>query len=155
MRLYILRHGHSPSLAEAGVKTDPERPISARGRAAVRAAALHLNAQGARPRLALTSPLKRAIQTSEEVLAALKPAPPLKVYEPLSNRVSGLELFQAVARDHGAQPEVLLVGHQPQLGELALRLTGEAVELDPGGLVALEADRSGASARLLWSKSPE
>ena len=36
MRWYLLRHGHSPSAAAAGVATDFDRPLSDGGRDAVR-----------------------------------------------------------------------------------------------------------------------
>ena len=47
----------------------------------------------------------------------------------------------------------MAVGHQPQLGEMLAFLTGEIVELRPGGVVALATDGKG-KAGLLWSKNP-
>ncbi len=50
-------------------------------------------------------------------------------------------------------PEGLIVGHQPQLGELIASLTGSSVLLKPGGIASIETN-AGAHAALLWSQNP-
>lgn len=152
LKLYILRHGDAPSALEAGVRTDAERPLSKAGRENVRRAAQALNRHGAAPGVVLTSPLTRARQTAEEAAAILTSRPRVSVYEPLSNRISGGELLERLLQDRPGSGELLIVGHQPQLGELAHRLTGVALPLPPAGLVAVEI--RGAESRLLWNQEP-
>ncbi|MBI4423791.1 MAG: histidine phosphatase family protein [Elusimicrobia bacterium] len=149
---YVLRHGQSPSLSEAGVRHDAERPLSEHGREDVRAAARELAARGAALVVILHSPLKRAAQTAAEAGAILRPAHGVKAFEPLSNQVTGEMLYSYLQREY-EDAEFLAVGHQPQLGELVAYLTGQVVEIRPGGLVALAADGKG-KATLLWSINP-
>lgn len=152
LKLYILRHGDAPSALEAGVRSDAERPLSSAGRQNVRRAAETLNRRGAGPRVILTSPLTRARQTAEEAAAVLASRPRIAVYEPLANRVSGGELLERILEDRPASGELLIVGHQPQLGELAHRLAGAPLPLSPAGLIAVEI--RGTESRLLWNQEP-
>jgi phosphohistidine phosphatase len=151
-RLYVMRHGHSPSPREAGVNSDFERPLSEAGRRAVKAAAEHLAAKGGTPLIILHSPLLRAAQTAAAAAAVLKPASGLEVFQPLKNELPAAELTAELKQRCSGFTEVLAVGHQPQLGELVAFLTGMLTELRPGGMAAL--DMSGASPRLLWSRNP-
>jgi len=153
MRWYLLRHGHSPSAAAAGVATDFDRPLSDGGRDDVRKVARLLAARGARPDLILHSPLQRAAQTALEAAAVLKPAQGLEAFPPLANE-AGPEELAAALRDRGRGcSELLIVGHQPQLGELVLVLSHTVCSLPPGGAAALEPNSDG-SAALLWSCGP-
>lgn len=152
MRLYLLRHGHSPSAAEARVSTDAERPLSARGREDAARAAKDLLKRGGKPSVILHSPLKRAVETAAAAAEALKPKGGTTVFLPLSNALPAEELYAAL-QPALAQGEVLAVGHQPQLGELACHLCGQIFDLMPAGLIALEIDGGGA-AKLLWSRNP-
>lgn len=153
MKLYLLRHGKSPSPLEAGVKTDAERPLSHDGRDDARKAARFLLAQGAKPEIILSSPLRRALQTAHEAAQVLK-GPEPRIYDPLSNQISGTELLRKVCAEEGRpNREVLLVGHQPQLGDLASFLTSRMYDLKPAGLIALESERSGGG-KLLWWANP-
>ncbi|OGR57411.1 MAG: phosphohistidine phosphatase SixA [Elusimicrobia bacterium GWA2_69_24] len=152
MKLYVLRHGKSPSSAEARVTSDFDRPLAAEGRDAVRKAASFLAAKGARPALILASPLVRAQQTAVEAAGRLVPKPAVRTYPPLENQMSGMDLFRHLSEEE-LPPEVILVGHQPQLGDLASYLTGKYFSLKPGGLIAVQTDGKG-KAELLWSANP-
>jgi phosphohistidine phosphatase len=154
MKLYLLRHGRSPSAAEAGVAKDFDRPLSDAGRADVRKAARHLGERGARPVLILHSPLRRAAQTAQEAAAVLQPAPGLEAFAPLTGGLSTEELAKRLRQRCRALSEVVAVGHQPQLGELAAFLSKAIFNLKPAGLVALEAKDDG-SASFLWAVNPE
>ncbi len=154
MRWYLLRHGHSPSAAAAGVATDFDRPLSDGGREDVRKVARLLAARGARPDLILHSPLQRAAQTALEAAAVLKPAQGLEAFPPLANE-AGPEELAAALRDRGRGcSELLIVGHQPQLGELVAVLSKAVFSLRPAGLVALEL-KDDAPASFLWAANPE
>jgi phosphohistidine phosphatase len=154
MRLYLLRHGKAPSAAVAGVAKDFDRPLSDAGRADVRKAARHLAKRGARPALILHSPLKRAAETATEAAAVLKPARGLEPFKPLSNEISAEDLAERLRQRCQGLPEVLAVGHQPQLGELVAVLSKAIFSLMPAGLVALEV-RDDGGASFLWAVNPE
>lgn len=151
-RLYILRHGHSPTPNEAGVSSDFERPLSPAGLKAVKAAAEHLASKGGAPLLILHSPLVRAVQTAAAAAEVLKPASGVEVFQPLKNELAAPQLAEELKRRCSGVAEALAVGHQPQLGELVAFLSGKTAELRPGGLAALDLD--GGTPRLLWSRNP-
>jgi len=153
VKLYLLRHGHSPTISEAGVPSDAARPLSERGREGVRKTVGELLRRGAKPSLILHSPLTRAVQTSEEAELLIKPARGRRGFEPLSNVLSPQELSDQLAPELSAAGEVLAVGHQPQLGELAALLTGRIFDLPPGGLIALES--AGAGWAAAWTLDPQ
>lgn len=143
MKLYLMRHGHSPSISEAGVAKDELRPLSERGRQGARKTAGELLRRGGKPALILHSPLTRAVQTSEEAEKLVAPSRGRRLFEPLSNVLPPDELRVELEPELQASGEVLCVGHQPQLGELAALLTGQIFDLQPGGVIALEAGASG------------
>lgn len=151
MKLYLLRHGHSPSVTDAKVKDDFHRPLSDLGRQGVARMASELARRGGTPSLILHSPLLRAVETAGLAAAALKPAQGAEVFGPLKNELPPDELLAALNQRCAGVAEVLAVGHQPQLGELAAHLCGRVSELRPGGMIALEL----SPARLLWACNPE
>ena len=154
MRLYLLRHGRSLSVAEAGVAKDFDRPLSDGGRAEVRKTALHLGERGARPVLILHSPLQRAAETAQEAAAVLKPAQGLEAFAPLANELSAEELASRLRQRCRDLSEVLAVGHQPQLGELVAVVSKALCNLKPAGLAALGLKDDGTGS-LLWAVNPE
>ncbi len=152
MKLYLLRHGHSPSPQEAKVPGDAARPLSKQGREEVRRSARHLEAQGGKPILILHSPLRRARETAEEVSAALASHPPIEARSGLANVLGPADLEASLRERAAGLAELLVVGHQPQLGEFAYHLTGRQFSLAPGGVIALELD--GKDVIALWSANP-
>jgi len=152
MRLYILRHGKSPQLAESGVSRDEDRPLAPVGRQAVRRMAAYLKEQGGRPALILTSPLLRARDSAREVAAVLG-MKAVEEFRPLDGGCPAKALWEKLSERLEHAPEALVAGHQPQLGELVAYLTGTLPKLKPGGLVAVEFTPE--RCRLLWAKNPE
>jgi phosphohistidine phosphatase len=153
MKLYVLRHGLALNLSEANVSSDFERPLAEIGRTDIRAMARYLHKQGAAIEIILSSPMKRALQTAEEAAKILQPKSGAIVFDPLSNRIAGSALYRAIQEKAPKASELLAVGHQPQLGEMVEHLLGTAVEIRPGGLVALEITDT-AKPKLLWNKNP-
>lgn len=119
-RLILLRHAKSDR--PAGV-ADHERPLNDRGRRAAPAVGGHIAQEGPRPDLALVSTATRTRETWDAVSAALG-APEARhhreIYEAPAERILGLI--------HGAPDSaetVIVVGHNPGLGDLAATLAGE------------------------------
>jgi len=156
MKLYIVRHGKSPSPEEAKVLTDAERPLNEEGRQDISLMAQYLLSRNAKPEIIFSSPLRRAFQTARELAVVLHPALGVKRVPALSGAVDVEDLWEALnweLKDKNFT-EAALVGHQPQLSHLVEFLTkGPAPEIRPGTVVALET-AMGKPARLLWSQNP-
>jgi phosphohistidine phosphatase len=125
-RLILMRH------ASAGHgDVDRERPLSAKGAAeAVRmgGALAGLAAHGFRPERALVSPARRTRETFEAVRGALG-APPLEAVEHESLYLASAgRLLARLQQLPEPTAQVLLIGHNPGLAELALRLIGRGSE---------------------------
>jgi phosphohistidine phosphatase len=153
MRLYLMRHGQSPSAAEAGVPGDFERPLSELGRDDAGRVARELFRRGARPALILHSPLRRAAETAAEAATWLKPLQGSQAFEPLSNELSAEDLAEELNKRAAGLSEILAVGHQPQLGELTSYLCRASFAFRPAGAAAI--DLQDGSGSFLWACNPE
>lgn len=146
-RLWLLRHAKSswadPELADA------ERPLAPRGRRAAKAIARHAGRQpGGPPALVLCSPARRALETLEPLRERLPEGARVRVERPLY--LAGADrLLARLRRLPDAQRDVLVIGHDPGLHQLALALARPSrsaaaarllEKLPTGGLVSLELD---------------
>lgn len=156
MRLYLIRHAHSPSTAESGAANDAERPISDKGRkeTAVMAAYIKDTAK-AKPVIILTSPLLRARQTSEELAQTLKPSLGIEETELLAGGEPVRSLWENLLRllEQKKAGEAAVVGHMPQISELVGRFCGQIVDFKPAGTACIEIGRDG-KAKLIWYRNP-
>jgi phosphohistidine phosphatase len=154
--LYLLRHAKALSPAEAKVRRDEERPLSAEGRVRMERAAQGMKRAGIVFEWILTSPFVRARETAEIVAAAMGvDAEHLVVDRALSSGAAWKSVRKALAEYDGAA-SVLCVGHQPDLSSIAgeiLRSSHEAVEFGTGTLAGIGCERmppgEGATLRLL------
>ena len=117
MRLFLLRHAD----AEAHANSDLERPLSEKGHRQAKDIAAFLKRLKTPPQIVLSSPALRAMQTAEPVAGALGvECVPCSWARP--GMSAGDALYELPA--YASFQEVLLVGHQPDLGMLAARLIG-------------------------------
>ena len=125
MHLYLLRHAD----AEPSADSDRARRLTLKGTEQARTVGEFCRRQSLRPALILTSPYVRTVQTAAFVTAALGRDEALEG----SFLASGMDTPTALAELVAYQrfESVMLVGHQPDLGELAARLLGLA---SPGNL---------------------
>jgi phosphohistidine phosphatase len=151
MKLYVLRHGE----AEPRAASDAERRLTGRGAADVRAVAAAAAARLAGVQTLLSSPYQRARQTAAELMRTLGFAGEL-VIEPGLAPGGEVHAVGALVERCGAD-ELLLVSHQPLVGEL-LRWLRDDDALEPMGtahLVALELTAFACGgAELLWRERP-
>ncbi len=154
MTLYILRHGTAENAPPAG-GDDGARRLTARGREKVREAAAAMRALGLKFGAILTSPLPRAAETAELVVAAYPVAPACEVLNALAPGTSPAETIAAL-RSYERHDHLMIVGHEPGLSGIAsLLLTGSAnsvaFDLKKAGMIALELsdgiERGGAQLR--------
>jgi len=138
--LTLLRHAKSGW--DDPVSRDFDRPLNPRGRKAARTVGAEMKAQGLAFDRVLASPARRVIETLEEVKAAYGPLDAQfdqRLY--LASTATLIEIVRAVP---DAVERLLLVGHNPGLEELALRLSrrdeaglrGEVEVKYPTGTVA-------------------
>ena len=133
--LHLLRHAKSswddPDLA------DHERPLAPRGKKATRRVAEHVRDAGISPDLVLCSTALRARQTLAGLLPVLGGGVDVRIEEGLYGASVGDLLARLRAVDDGIAA-VLVVGHNPTLHGLALKLTerGDLLERFPTGALA-------------------
>jgi phosphohistidine phosphatase len=130
MLVFLVRHAH----AEKG-EPDGSRQLSQRGRDEASALAKQLAGHDSRPDLVLTSPLVRARQTAAAI--ADEVGVELRVDERLAPGATLLLVREAIQDVDGDGP-VAVIGHQPDLSEVAFELTGEDPGFPTGGVAEIE-----------------
>jgi phosphohistidine phosphatase len=130
MLVFLVRHAH----AEKG-EPDAVRPLSRRGRKEASALAQQLAGHDSGPDLVLTSPLVRARQTAEAI--ADEAGVELRVDDRLAPGATLLLVREAIQEADGDGP-VAIVGHQPDLSEIAFELTGQDPGFPTGGVAEIE-----------------
>ena len=131
--LWMLRHGD----AERATRHDPERALTELGRADATAAGRLLAAAAPQPLRLLCSPYLRAQQTAQAVLASL-PELRIETVDWLTPDTPPLTTLKHLTAIHEAS--ILIVAHQPLLGDLLALLTDDesAAALPTAGLAGVE-----------------
>ena len=156
MNLYLMRHGLAVERGTPGYDNDGERPLTPKGERKVRRVAEALLQMEVVFEVILSSPLVRARQTAEALLAEVKAPEKLQLTEHLAPGGRAKELVKLIQELPGPPQNVLLVGHEPDLGQFASLLLsgGEAMSIPfkKGGVARLTVDRWRASrcASLEW-----
>ena len=117
MRLYIVRHGIAELRNISGL--DDDRALTREGMEKMRLAARGLKKAGYVPERILSSPLVRARQTAEILMDAFGPEVSMEISSDLSPSGDRGSLYRKVVRYAGTVHRLMLVGHQPSLGEIA------------------------------------
>jgi phosphohistidine phosphatase len=140
LELYLIRHGVA---AERGKDwpDDSKRPLTPDGIARLRKSARGLNAIGVGFDQIVTSPLVRTRQTADVIAEELKEHPPIATSDSLAPAGSSAAVVQEITR-HVRKARVALVGHEPNLGELAAQLIGARTPLEfkKGGICRIDFD---------------
>ena len=154
--LYLVRHAIA---AERGPEwpDDTRRPLTERGISRFKEAVKGLRNLDVTVDDIFTSPLVRARQTAELLAAGLDGKPPVKILEALAPGHSFTSLMSHLAKA-ARRRRVALVGHEPDLGELAAHLigAGRALAFKKGGVCridigSLASKRAGS---LIWFFPP-
>ena len=156
--LLLLRHAKS-SWKEPGL-SDFERPLNGRGLKAAPLMGRFLRRKNLRPELILSSPAKRASQTTQLIIEAMRldaePQYDEHIYE-----ASVHDLMEVISEIEEGANAVLLVGHNPGLEELLEFLTGEARLMPTAALahITLNIDKWSEArrhaGRLQWLVKPK
>ena len=141
MRLYIVRHAIAVPRGTPEVEDD-DRALTEEGIAKMKQAAAGLNVLDYVPELILSSPLLRARQTAEILLKAFGKSVELKISPALAPSGARQELYHDISLAEKKLKSLMLVGHQPSLGEIAGEIVFGSpehfVDLKKGGACAIE-----------------
>ncbi len=134
MQLYILRHGLAGDRAEWN-GDDAKRPLTNKGKKKMAREAKRFVALGVHPDVILTSPLVRARQTADIVACEL--GVDLQEDQRLAPGFA-IDDLADVLREHERAKVLMLVGHEPDLSEVAGNLVGGGrLSMKKGGLACI------------------
>jgi phosphohistidine phosphatase len=123
MRVILIRHGDAVSSSPLG---DHGRPLSIEGRRQAAASGRALAQRGIRPARVWCSPLVRAVQTAELVIASLDFEGVIEARDDLFPDSSPDSLVAALART-GVDETIVVVGHQPYMSTAASLLLDTSI----------------------------
>ncbi len=152
--LDLLRHGQA---LPAGAAGDRQRALSPAGVRGLASLATHLADEAWRPDRAFSSPYARAQQSAGIVARAAAPPVAVEILGALEPEREPPEVLDALTGQGVTAGHILVVGHQPLLGQLAGYLTGVEQGLSPGMLVRIHCPRGmgPGSGRILLTLAPE
>jgi len=140
LELYLIRHGIA---AERGADypDDSKRPLTADGIARLKKSAKALADLEVDFDQIISSPLVRTKQTADIIAQGLPSKPPVTMSDSLAPAGTPSAVFQELAK-HMRKGRIALVGHEPNLGELAARLIGARMPLafKKGGVCRIDFD---------------
>ena len=123
MRIILLRHGHSVSAAEAG-NVDEDRYLTQMGREQARRAGQWLSGRTELlPGRVWASPLVRTIQTAELAVVSWGAPGAVESRRALAHQDNSAVVHALQVL--GKSATVMLVGHLPQMGDLARILVAD------------------------------
>jgi phosphohistidine phosphatase len=156
LELYLIRHGIA---AERGEEwpDDSKRPLTSQGIAKLKKEARGLVALDVSFEQIVSSPLVRTRQTADVIAEVLKNKPPISTSDALAPAGTPAAVIEEIAK-HVRKARVALVGHEPNLGELAAQLirSRTPLEFKKGGICRIDFDvlpPKGAGA-LRWFLTP-
>jgi phosphohistidine phosphatase len=143
--IYLMRHGYAEPGSAAG---DAARRLTEEGAEKVRAMGATLAHADVQPDHLYCSPRVRARQTAELVGAAVGVS--LEVRESVNFDFDVRVVYAALEETPGK--DIMFVGHEPTMSATVYALTGAAVVMHPGTVVAIQmGELEGA---ILWMLSP-
>jgi phosphohistidine phosphatase len=122
LELYLIRHGVAAERGE-DFPDDSKRPLTNAGISRLRKEAKALDALGVTIDHIITSPLVRTKQTADILAESLKSKPSVSQSDALAPAGTSTAVVQELAK-HMRKGRIALVGHEPNVGELAARLIG-------------------------------
>jgi phosphohistidine phosphatase len=157
LELYLVRHGVA---AERGddYPDDSKRPLTANGIAKMQKEASALDALGVSFDLVLTSPLVRTRQTADALAQGMASHPPVQAIDALAPAGTSAAVIKDLSK-HMRLARIALVGHEPNIGELAARLIGArtALPFKKGAIcrIDFEVFPPKGSGELIWFATPK
>ena len=147
MQLFLLRHAE----AEAQAPTDEERPLTAKGVKQAKTMGRFCYEQQIAPRPILCSPLARAEETAKLVARELRMSDNVQIEDFLRAGMSPEQALLGLEKYH-ERASVMLVGHEPDLSELAgcfIGTRGENIHFRKAALLQISLPKLEPGAGLL------
>jgi phosphohistidine phosphatase len=138
LELYLVRHGLAAVRGE-DYPDDSKRPLTSDGITRLRKEAKALQTLDVQFDQILSSPLVRAKQTAEIFAELMKSKPPVAMSDALTPAGSPAAVIQDLGK-HMRKARIALVGHEPNMGELAAYLVGAKTPLPfkKGGICRID-----------------
>jgi len=155
MLLVLVRHGRA---ARGGACADADRPLTRAGELQAQSLGLAFLRLGLQHARVWTSPALRCRRTAE-LLASITGLDPIQVHDALAAGVGAQRILAAMsaAPAHPPPSQWILVGHQPDLEDLAAQLLGvdtSRIAIPPGGSIAVDHTPE-SPATLRWALPPD
>jgi phosphohistidine phosphatase len=157
--LYIMRHGLAVTRGGVRFSDDVQRPLVPEGKEKMREIAEGLKRMGFEVDWIVSSPLVRAVETAGIIAESLASTAPVDVCEAMRPGGSPEEVIAFLAK-RPSRTRVLVVGHEPDLSELAARLIGAGshanLALKKGGCCMISFDEfpPRSPGQLVWWLTP-
>lgn len=159
MEVILIRHAKAGSADPNTWPDDRQRPLTAEGVSEQRQAARAMKKMGITFEFLATSPLVRAVQTSEVVAEVYRWKEPPQVAEELGPTCTPAGVVKLLAK-FPPDATVALVGHEPSFSRVAAALIGKsgdaAIELKKSGVIgiAFEGHPAPGAGTLLYHLKP-
>ena len=128
LELYLIRHGVAAERGE-DYPDDSKRPLTADGITRLKKEAKALESLGVGFDHIITSPLVRTKQTAEVFAEHLQSKPSVSSSDALAPAGTPAAVISELSK-HMRKARIALVGHEPNIGELAARLIGARTPLE-------------------------
>ena len=140
MKIHFIRHSEAIDHSVDG--PDAHRYLTCRGRTRFRRVAASLKKMGIDPDIIITSPLIRAVQTADILAELLRFSGELSITPALAPGFN-LSNLKDLLLSHNDAGEIVMVGHEPDLGNLVQMLLGisYSCNLRKGAVVSVEIHR--------------
>jgi phosphohistidine phosphatase len=141
MYLYILRHAEAHDIGYRGIDKDTERPLTEYGERQAKKTGKALRKLDVKLDGILSSPLVRALQTAQSLAEKMEFKGKIQTVTALQPGMDKESLRKELAKFE-VESHVLIVGHQPDLGEYIQYLIsgakGKGLSLDKAGIACLK-----------------
>ena len=128
LELYLIRHGIAAERGE-DYPDDSKRPLTSNGIARLKKEAAALDALGVAFDQIISSPLVRTRQTADVFAESMKVKPPVATIDALAPAGTPSSVIQELAK-YMRKSRIAVVGHEPNLGELAAKLIGARTPIE-------------------------
>jgi phosphohistidine phosphatase len=125
--LFLVRHAKSSR--DDPTLSDKDRPLNDRGKRDAPEMGERLAKRNAKPDLILSSPAKRALKTAKIIASKLEYKPKDIVVDDRLYAVEADELLRVIQTLDDDLDRVMIFGHNPEMTELAHRLSSEIVHM--------------------------
>jgi phosphohistidine phosphatase len=122
VQVFLVRHARA--VDETVELRDPARHLTLEGRSQAKSLGARLRAYGCEPTHVWSSPLVRAVQTAELLVAGLECPKPVETVPALAPDESPRDAASAIAK-LPAEAVVIAIGHEPGLSAIGALLAGQ------------------------------